>query len=152
MPRKQTHCARRPGHSGSCIGPEGMERLRKRAADLRPLRVITAEDRTRWNRTYRLRNFGLTPERFGEMLEAQGYACAMCREPFEAGHRIAIDHDHACCPASKRSCGRCVRALLCLTCNVAVGYVEQYGEAAGGSRAFAPHPAYAGRVSWRGED
>ena len=128
MPRKQTYCARRPGHRGSCIGPEGMARLRKRAADLRPLRVITAEDRERWNRAYRLKQFGLTLERFQGMLGAQGYACAMCHEPFEADQRIAIDHDHARCPDSKRSCGRCVRALLHPQCNLVVGYVEQYSE------------------------
>jgi hypothetical protein len=105
-----------------------MARLRKRAADLRPLRVITAEHRTRWNRTYRLRQFGLTPERFQAMLEAQGFACAMCHVPFTEDERIAIDHDHTCCPDSKRSCGRCVRALLHPQCNLVVGYVEQYGE------------------------
>jgi hypothetical protein len=36
------------------------------------LRVITAEDRERWNRAYRLKQFGLTLERFQGMLEAQG--------------------------------------------------------------------------------
>ncbi len=66
------------------------------------------------------------------MLEAQGNACAMCRMPFEADQRICIDHDHACCAPSmpSRCCGKCVRGLLCLTCNVAVGYIEAYGEMA----------------------
>lgn len=131
MPRKQTHCARTPGHKGSCIGPEGMARLRERAARLRPMRVITPQDKARWDKSYRLKQYGLTPERFEEMLAAQGYACAMCHGPFEEGERIAIDHDHACCPDAKRSCGRCVRALLHPRCNFIVGYVEQYGELVG---------------------
>ena len=81
---------------------------------------------------------GLTPEGFQELLEAQRNACAMCRTPFKSrtpfkkGQRICIDHDQACCPPTlpSRSCGTCVRGLLCLTCNVAVGYIEAYGEMA----------------------
>ncbi len=78
---------------------------------------------------YKLTRKGLTPEKFQEMLGAQGHACAMGREPFEDGQPIFIDHDHACCPGDK-SCGMCVRGLLCLTCNVALGYIEAYSERA----------------------
>jgi hypothetical protein len=75
---------------------------------------------------------GLTPEQFAQMLEAQGQACAMCRTPFEKDQRICIDHDHSCCPPKlpSRCCGKCVRGLLCLTCNVALGYIETYSELA----------------------
>lgn len=102
-----------------------MERQRQRDAERRPGRVTTPEAKRCWNRAYKLKTEGLTPERFAAMLEAQGYACAMCREPF-GDQTIFAGHDHACCRGT-RTCGRCVRGLPCLTCNVGVGYVETYG-------------------------
>lgn len=69
--------------------------------------------------------YGITPERYWEMLEEQDGHCAMCpKTPEENGRMLAVDHDHACCPDKLRSCGRCVRALLCGPCNVAIGFFE----------------------------
>lgn len=79
------------------------------------------------------------------LLEIQGYACAMCYEPFEAGQPIFIDHDHACCPGEKRSCGRCVRGLLDLSCNTALGVIERKYAMA---RAYLDNlPAWSGRLT-----
>jgi hypothetical protein len=74
---------------------------------------------------HRLSRYGLTEELFGQLLASQDYACAMCFEKFQAGQQISIDHDHACCPDEKMSCGQCVRGLLCLTCNTALGHIER---------------------------
>jgi hypothetical protein len=75
----------------------------------------------------RLLRFGITPERYDEMLEEQDGVCAICKRPETrvSAHTgeiqpLAIDHDHACCPARK-SCGRCVRRLLCGDCNNGLG-------------------------------
>ena len=49
----------------------------------------------------------------------------MCHTPFEDAQPIFIDHDHACCPAEKSSCGKRVRGLLRLSCNAALGLIER---------------------------
>ena len=71
-----------------------------------------------------LRIVGVTPERFDEMLAAQDGRCAICRsaEPGANGS-FHVDHDHACC-SGKRSCGKCVRSLLCHFCNAMLGYAR----------------------------
>ena len=133
MPRAKEDCGRMPGHGGECRTPAALTDRRERLTERRREKtLVTPEARSRWNRAYKLKLMGLTPERFAQMLEAQGYACAMCRTPFEKDQRICIDHDHACCPPKlpTRCCGKCVRGLLCLTCNVALGYIEAYSEMA----------------------
>lgn len=79
---------------------------------------------------HKLKRYGLTQAGFDRLLESQGHACAMCHEAFEDGQPIFIDHDHNCCESEKRSCGRCVRGLLCLRCNTALGYIEKYSDLA----------------------
>lgn len=69
------------------------------------------------------RNYGLTVAEFEAMVAKQGDACAICGTEDSGGKAWAIDHDHACCPGSK-SCGRCVRALLCSSCNMSLGLIK----------------------------
>jgi hypothetical protein len=78
----------------------------------------------RYRQLHKLQRYGLTQELFDQLLEAQANACGMCRTPFE-DQLVFIDHDHACCPAEKTSCGTCVRGLLCLWCNTALGHIER---------------------------
>lgn len=134
MPRKRTNCARSAGHPPPCASPEAMERQRQRSAETRPLRLVAPEDRARWHKAHRFVRLGITEDEFNALLEAQGYACGMCHRSFEARERIFADHDHNCCPKqvkqSAKTCGRCIRGLLCFRCNTALGYVELYGELA----------------------
>jgi hypothetical protein len=84
-------------------------------------------------RRRRLRLYGLTPAAYDALLEAQGGGCAVCGAPPDsvraAGRALAVDHDHSCCLAAghadARTCGQCVRGLLCRTCNQLVGSLER---------------------------
>lgn len=56
------------------------------------------------------------------MLEEQDGRCANlgCRIDNPGKRGWMVDHDHSCC-AGNRSCGKCVRGLLCTRCNVMLG-------------------------------
>ena len=74
-----------------------------------------------WRRSNGLKHkYGMTPEQYAELLAKQGGGCAICEQP-PVGRQLDVDHDHSCCPGI-RSCGACVRGLLCSPCNRAVGY------------------------------
>ena len=66
-----------------------------------------------------LRNYGLGPGEYETRLQEQGGLCAICRIPTD--RRLHVDHDHSCCPTNGKSCGRCVRGLLCSSCNTGLG-------------------------------
>jgi hypothetical protein len=70
------------------------------------------------------RYYGITLDDYREMVEAQGGGCAICGATAEAsGRHLCVDHDHRCCPGRKRSCGQCIRGLLCSNCNRAIGWL-----------------------------
>lgn len=65
--------------------------------------------------------YNLTTDEYNDMLEAQDHVCAICSGVNSStGYPLFVDHDHACCPGG-RSCGKCVRGLLCNDCNFAIG-------------------------------
>jgi hypothetical protein len=68
--------------------------------------------------------YGLTQEVYNAILKTQGNSCAICSAT-EPGHTGAwyVDHDHACCPGAK-TCGKCIRGLLCFKCNVLLGMAQ----------------------------
>lgn len=66
------------------------------------------------------RQYNLPPGGYAALYEAQGGKCAICQRATGKTKRLAVDHDHRCCPG-KTSCGRCVRGLLCGVCNQLIG-------------------------------
>jgi hypothetical protein len=124
-------CARRAGHAQECRTAQALEDHRQRKTERRWGQTLeAAEDRARWRKSSKFTRYGLAEVRFNQMLEDQGYACAICREPFTR-QLPRVDHDHNCCKVPpngvSRSCGECVRGLLCVRCNTWLGWLEKYG-------------------------
>ncbi len=72
------------------------------------------------------RKFNLTSGEFDLILEGQGWKCANsgCSNVWgEGDRRFHVDHDRGCCPTDK-TCGECVRGILCPGCNTALGHVN----------------------------
>lgn len=77
--------------------------------------------RVRKRERYLLTHYGMTPAQWEEMFDAQDRRCAVCLSDESRGDRgWHVHHDHDCCPG-KRSCGRCVVAILCVSCNIGIG-------------------------------
>lgn len=58
------------------------------------------------------------------LLLKQGEVCASCKTPPRT-KSLAVDHDHRCCPkGAKKSCGKCIRGLLCNDCNRILGIAK----------------------------
>lgn len=65
--------------------------------------------------------YGVTPERIEQLIADQGGECVTCRASLADG--FCVDHDHSCCAAVK-TCGKCIRGLLCPECNKLIGKFE----------------------------
>lgn len=77
--------------------------------------------------SYRVKSrFGITVERYYALFDEQGGVCAGCKTP-PGKKKLAIDHDRKCCDG-RRSCGSCVRGLLCSNCNTALGLLKESEE------------------------
>jgi len=88
---------------------------------------------------YLKRMYGISLERFHEILAAQDGVCAICGkvptkgagrpylapgiETVEESGKFSVDHDHAHC-GDKKGCPECVRGILCPGCNVALGSLD----------------------------
>lgn len=76
---------------------------------------------SRCRRCFTLAKYNLTKALFSALLDAQGGVCGICATSTPGGRGYwHIDHDHSCC-AGQRSCGECVRGILCHACNTGLG-------------------------------
>ena len=69
-------------------------------------------------------NYNIDSNRYELMLKKQNHKCGICRKDFTKKRVPHVDHDHGCCSQGARSCGRCVRGLLCSNCNRGIGNFE----------------------------
>ena len=70
------------------------------------------------SRRKRLKRLGFTPELFSSMLEYQNNLCAICNTDDPGPNGWQADHDH--------NNGK-ARGILCLRCNMGLGFLEQKG-------------------------
>lgn len=77
--------------------------------------------KSRWN--FLLRTYNLTQDDYNKILLEQSNRCQICKVLFSGKRSPAVDHNHACCPGS-RSCGKCVRSILCNNCNSMLGHAK----------------------------
>lgn len=75
------------------------------------------------------RDYGISLERYEQILEGQGGSCAICGTTDPRGKgTFHVDHDHSCCPTPRHSCGSCIRGLLCVRCNSGLGMFNDDAE------------------------
>jgi len=73
------------------------------------------------------KKFGMTLDDYDRMLADQDGLCGNVgcfNAPDPSRRCFAVDHDRKCCPGEK-SCGQCIRAILCLGCNTALGLLNE---------------------------
>ena len=75
-------------------------------------------EKTKMNSSFRPNwsKHGISEEDYKRMLGIHDGKCHSCRER----PATDIDHNHECCTKSK-SCGKCIRGILCMQCNTALG-------------------------------
>lgn len=69
--------------------------------------------------------YNITQDWYRTVFEKQDGKCP-CGRVFglEKNTFPCVDHNHICCPNNK-SCGKCVRGLLCLRCNQVLGMLDE---------------------------
>lgn len=121
------------GYAGNCKSCANAARKRWEQANPDKLRERTYRWRAKYpekhqavaRRSQLKLHYGITVDQYEARLKLQGGRCAICRtdEPGGRWGTFSVDHDHSCC-AGKRSCGKCLRGLLCSRCNTVLGMVN----------------------------
>lgn len=103
-----------------CAKPLSKQRQRKKYCYSCEL-AVKREQAERAHRAMVTRVYGIAGWVYDKLLEIQGGKCAICQRAKGVTRRLAVDHDHKCCPQLP-ACGECVRGLLCKTCNRMMGH------------------------------
>jgi hypothetical protein len=100
--------------------------------------------------TREMKKYGTTVDWYRARLIEQRGVCAIC---YHLSHhhgtlqRLQVDHSHKCCDVKTKSCGECLRGLLCADCNMLLSYLEKFLAEA----LVIPFPTLIGmRESWTG--
>jgi hypothetical protein len=96
------------------------ERKARKLETQRDWRAENPETVKGYKRKYHPTYYGWTAEQYEAENEKRQGLCDICRRPQQNGFRLAIDHDHDCCP-ERAACDKCRRGLLCTNCNTLLG-------------------------------
>lgn len=124
-PGRPPYCKPCQADWGRAYRAANRERVRSESRRQRLARIARdpiGELRREWNNHLKSK-YSITADQFDAMMEAQNGLCGICGKPPVENRRLAVDHDHRCCPGPK-SCGKCVRGLLCTSCNPKLGFFE----------------------------
>lgn len=106
-------CSRARKDKWAVNHPERIKAIDKRCYEKDPQKRMSRQALTR-----RLKLYGVTPEQYVNMYDAQGGGCAICHQPCMT-KQLSVDHCH--------QTGK-VRALLCDRHNRALGYFDDSPE------------------------
>jgi hypothetical protein len=86
--------------------------------ELRKAYYADPDRKRKYRGDWLLRTYGISHEKYDEMLAAQGGVCAICSQPERSARNrhLAVDHCH--------KTGK-VRGLLCTNCNRALGLFSE---------------------------
>jgi hypothetical protein len=100
--------------------PEMYAEWLKRNGEYKKRSYSANPEKARWETIYK--KYKLTKALYLDILDQQNGVCAICKLPPNRNW-LAVDHNHLCCPGIK-TCGQCVRGLLCASCNSFLGRVN----------------------------
>lgn len=110
------------GRTGTPAGYQAHKRLGEKACPECLANANQPNQRDYIREWYLKNTYNITLEEYEAMVENQKGLCAICSTSPKK-QQLSVDHDHRCCPG-KKSCGACVRALLCGDCNRAIGLLQ----------------------------
>jgi hypothetical protein len=97
-----------------------------------------------------MKKYSTTVDWYRDKLVEQRGVCAICchlSRHHGTLQRLQVDHNHDCCDVKTKSCGECLRGLLCADCNMLLSYLEKFLAEA----LVMPFPTLIGtRESWTG--
>jgi hypothetical protein len=84
------------------------------------LRERNKVKKTRSREKHLLGRYGITPEEYRKLYDAQGGKCFICQKATGMTRKLAVDHDHKIGEGKREA----IRGLLCDTCNKILGIAE----------------------------
>ena len=115
-PRKRRSCKDDPAHANRAAPHPG-----PRCATCH--RAVRRGRRDASWAAYILRTYNLAAELYWAVYHKQNDRCSICQRATGKTKKLAVDHDHLCCPEVP-TCGQCTRGLLCGTCNKILGHLR----------------------------